>query len=244
MINIYLEAEGIMENIRSVPGYETFSFTAPDIYTMTRREDSILAFIYEKFVDDNIEIEYDPMSGMIKAGVITPRYDLSVQLCTQILNYMDGFYSGRMEERNIKSLDVVSTRLDSVLGALNAKQAELARLQNLTRFQTRAEETMDIMEVQRDITALTFMYNEAVQAREATKSSIRNPTSSINIIDHPVFSTHLDKRDKTFWMIIGGAVGLALSVIFILVNKSIQVAFEEEEEAKRKEAEALAMATS
>lgn len=239
LINIYMEVEGLAENIRAVPGYEDFTFVAPDVFSMTKREDSIMSFIYEAFIDDNIEIEYDPMAGLIKASVLTPSYELSMQMCTQMLSLVDGFYTGRQAERNVKSLEVVSMRLDSVIGAMSSKEAQLTKLQNQAKFNLRAEDNVQILDVQRDLTALTFMYNEALQAREATRSSMRNPGSSINVIDHPVFATELDKRDKVFWMIIGAAIGFVLSVIFILVNKAIDISYQEEEEAKQREAEAL-----
>jgi len=232
LINIYMDIEEMTEDIQQVPGFEKFRFTSDDIYSMSKREDSILSFIYVSFVDNNIEVEFDPMAGLIKGGVISPSFDFSQQMCSRMLEFTDLYYSQKQDVRNDKSMDVVLAKLDSVTGALRAKEAQLSRFQNYAKYNLRSENSVEITNIQRDMSALTFMYNDALQAREAAKSSMKNVSSAISVIDHPRFATEVDKRDKVFWMIIGAAVGLVLSIIVVLVNKAIDTSFEEEEAEK------------
>jgi hypothetical protein len=226
--NIYLEVHGLMDVFRATPGMEEFKFTAPDVFRLSPIEDSVMTDLYTGFIDDYLVVEFDPLAGLIRAGVYTPDKTLSTRLCEVMLRKTNEFYSITSSQKAMESYTKLNRRVDSLAGVINARNLEKARMRDQNIFNKKELGVVDVAEIDRDITVLSLQYNDAVASLEAAKAGLSSESQVMRIVDVPAYSTEIDERDADFWGIIGLAVGFALSIIILCFVKAARDGFEEE----------------
>lgn len=234
IINLYLDSYGYMEVYANTPGLENFKFTAPDVYRLSLTEDSILNAVYDGIIEDFLEIEFDPLTGLINAGVFTPDRIVSMKLCETMLKKTHEYYAISSNQKAKESFDKLSKRVDSIAGALNAKNEIMASIKDQNIFNKKEQGLVDISALTRDITVLNIQYNDAVASLDAAKSALTAESQVIRIVDVPAFSTMIDERDPDFWGIIGLAVGIGLSIIVLCIVKAANDGFAEEKVQQQK----------
>jgi len=226
--NVYLEVHGFMDVFRNTPGMEDFKFTAPDIFRLTPAEDSIMTELYTSFIDDYLEVEFDPLAGLIRAGVYTPDKTLSMKMCEVMLRKTNEFYSITSSQKALESYNKLTKRVDSLAGAINARNLQKASMRDQNIFNKKDVGIVSMAELDRDITVLSLQYNDAVASLEAAKAGLAAESQVMRIVDIPAYSTEIDERDADFWGIIGLAIGIALSIIVLCFVKAARDGFEEE----------------
>lgn len=232
--NFFLESVGYMDVFKVTPGMENFKLTAPDIYKLSRTEDSILSMVYEMFSEDYLEVEFDPLAGLIRAGVFTPQKELSTALCETMLRYTNQYYATGNSQKALDGFNKLNQRVDSITGALNYYNNILAKTKDQNIFNRKDQGVVNLSEINREITVLNIQYNDAISSLEAAKAALSSETNVIRIVDQPAFSTELDERDPDFWGIIGLAVGCVLSIIILCFVKASKDSFDEEAAEKEK----------
>lgn len=232
--NIYLDKYGYFEYFKTVPGMEDFRFTAPDVNRLSPVEDSVLAFLYDGFLDEYLEVEFDPLAGLIRAGVFTPDKLLSTRMCEIMLKKTNEYYSLTSSQKAYESFTKLSKRVDSLAGEINARNVIVAQTKDQNFYNRKELGTVSLAEVTRDLTVLNIQYNDAVTSLEAAKAGLTTEAQVMRIIDLPAYSTQLDARDPDFWGIIGLCVGAALSIIVLCFVKAARDGFAEEREEQQK----------
>jgi hypothetical protein len=234
IINLFLEKLGYMDVYANTPGMETFKFTAPDIFRLSYTEDSILNAVYNMFVEDYFEIEFDPLAGLIKAGVYSPDRLISMRLCESMLKKTNEFYAVSSNQKAMDSYNKLTRKVDSIAAALNNKNLIMASIKDQNIFNKKEQGLVDISELTRDITVLNIQYNDAISSLEAAKAAIASEAQVMRIVDVPAFSTMIDERDPDFWGLIGLFVGIGLSIIVLCIVKASSDAFKEEKILQQK----------
>jgi hypothetical protein len=229
IINFYLQSVGYFDVYKETPGLENFRFTSSDMYNLTHNEDSIMTAIYESFVEDFLEIEFDPLTGLIKAGVFTPERLISMNLAEAMLRNTNKYYAFGSNEKAKDGYEKMRRRVDSIAGAINYYNGLIAFTKDQNIFNKKQEGVESLSEYSREITILNIQYNDAVSSLEAAKGALSNQSQVMRIVDQPAFSTELDQRDPDFWGLIGLAVGLVLSILILSFVKASKDSFEEEE---------------
>lgn len=232
--NFFLESVGYMDVFKVTPGMENFKLTAPDIYKLSRTEDSIMSMVYEMFSEDYMEVEFDPLAGLIRAGIYSPVKELSTALCETMLKYTNQYYALGNSQKATDSYLKLTRRVDSIDNALNYYNTLLAQTKDQNIFNRKDQGVIDMSDINREITVLTIQYNDAVSSLEAAKAALGTETNVIRIVDLPAFSTELDERDPDFWGLIGLAVGSVLSILILCFIKASKDSFEEEKAEKEK----------
>lgn len=228
LVNFYLDAFGFTEMYNQTPGMENFRFTAPDVYLMTPGEDSVMTEVYVSFVDDYLEVEFDPLAGLIRAGIYTPERMLSMRLAEVMIKNTQLYYALTANQKAQEGYEKLTRRVDSISTALEYYNTQLATIKDQNIFNRKQEGIVDATHIEREMTVLTIQYNDAVSSLDAAKSALDTEAQSMRIIDAPSFSTELDQRDPDFWGWIGLAVGLVLSILILALVKASKDAFEEE----------------
>lgn len=228
--NFFLDALGYMDVYKETPGMENFKFTAPDIYQMNHLEDSVMAELYALFIDDYLDIEYDPLTGLIKAGVASPIKELSTELCEAMISKTHEYYSARNYKKAYEGYQQLKFRVDSIAGAMKNYDNMSAKLLDQNIFNQKQEGIVDKDEIARQVTILSIQYSDAVSSLEAAKSALNSEGEVMRIVDQPAFSTELDYRDPDFWGLIGLAVGSVLSILILCLVKASKDSFDEEAE--------------
>lgn len=234
LINHYLQVLGYMDMYKATPGMENFKFTAPDVYKLSAKEDSIMSEIYLMFSEDYLEVEFDPLAGLIRAGVFTPDRMLSMRLCEVMLKNTNRYYALSANQKALDGYNKLERRVDSISSALNYYNTLMATTKDQNIFNRKEEGVVSINEITREVTVLNIQYNDAVSSLEAAKSALGVETNVMRLVDLPAFSTEIDERDPDFWGLIGLAVGCALSILILCFVKASKDSFEEEKLEKEK----------
>lgn len=228
LANFYMLAFGYQEGIRELPGYENFRFTSPTINTMNRIEDSISSVMYFDFVEEYLTIEFDIPSGLIKAEIETPTYELSKFLGVSMMRNTIAFYQTKQVESARISYDNVTARLDSIQREIDAREKMLAQSRDVNIFNKKVVAVIDQEKIQRELSNLVYMYSDALNSKESAKSTMTGQNSTIRIVDDPRFSTDVSPRSKLLWSVIGFGAGIVLVIIPMILNKAVTDAREEE----------------
>ncbi len=226
--NRYLDIYGFTEDYEKDPKLSGFRFEANDIYELTRREDSVMSGIYNAFMEDNFEIEFDALSGLLRAKVKSLDYNLSLVMCERMLQYSSNFYIRKQIEGQMKSLEMLNKKMDSVNRVLIYKEKELAKQMDRSSYSVRQEENVAQDKLLREVGTLNLMYSQTSMAQDGAITGLQNETPVINVVDEPRYSMEIVRKKKLFWMIIGGLIGGVLGIFFLLFRKAARDAFEEE----------------
>lgn len=226
--NLYLEAIGYMGVYKATPGWENFKLSAPDVYRLTYREDSVLSGMYDIFIEDGLEFEFDPMTGLIKAAIYTPSRTVSMNLASQMLKKTQEYYNIANNSKAQQSYIKLKFKVDSLAGELRSKNMSLATIDDRNIYNTKQQGVTPRSELVRDVGVLNMQYNDAVNSLEAAKSSLTSENQVVRVVDDPLFSTQIDQREPTFWGLIGLAVGIGLSIIILCIVKAAKDGLEDE----------------
>jgi hypothetical protein len=228
LANFYMSTFGYDAGIRELPGYENFKFTSPNINSMNRVEDSISSVMYFDFVDSYLTIEFDIPSGLIKAEIETPTYELSKLLGISMMRNTIQFYQTKQVESAKISYDNVALRLDSIQREIDVREKMLASSKDINIFNKKELATIDQDKIERELASLVYMYSDALNSKESAKSTMTGQNSTIRVVDDPRFSTDVSPRSKLLWSIIGFAAGIVLVIIPMILHKAVSDARREE----------------
>ncbi|MCO5233059.1 MAG: hypothetical protein M9888_04925 [Chitinophagales bacterium] len=234
IINFYLESLGYMDVYKATPGLEDFKFTAVDIYKLSPTEDSVISEVYNSLVEDYIEVEFDPLAGLIRAGVYTPTKEVAQKLCESMLRNTQQYYALSANRKALDGYNKLKSRVDSIDGALTYYNGLVATTKDQNIFNKKDEGVLSLTEYNREIAFLNIQYNDALSSLEAAKSALGTESDVMRIVDQPAFSTEIDERDPDFWGLIGLGVGAVLSILILCFVKASQDSFTEEKLEKEK----------
>jgi hypothetical protein len=226
--NVYMHAYKYDEGFDEDPEWKGFKFRANRISEITKKEMDLLSIMYDDFIGGLMIAEYDMPTGMIKAEVETPDYELSRQLGAAMLRNTLSFYQTKQIENATLSFESTSKRLDSISAQIAAKQRMVASSQDISLFNKKRQNVVEQQKLNQEIASLNVMYNEAATSRENAKAGLSPATNIIRIVDDPSFSTAPKKLSKLLYTAIGFAVALVLIIIPLLVSKAIQDGREED----------------
>ena len=167
IINFYLQSLGYFDVYKETPGLENFKFTAADMYSLSHNEDSIMTALFESFIDDYLEIEFDPLTGLIKAGVFTPERMISMKMCEAMLRNTNQYYAFSSNQKAKEGYDKMKARVDSIAGAINYYNGLVAFTKDQNIFNKKQEGVEKLNEYSREITILTIQYKDAVSSFES-----------------------------------------------------------------------------
>lgn len=233
LANFYMTTFGYQEGIRELPGYENFRFTSPTINTMSRVEDSISSVMYFDFTEEYLTIEFDIPSGLIKAEIETPTYELSKNLGIGMMRNTIQFYQTKQVESAKISYDNVTARLDSIQREIDVRENILAQSKDENIFNKKVLGIVDQEKTERELSNLVYMYSEALSSKESAKSTMTGQNTTIRIVDDPRFSTDVSPRSKLLWSVIGFGVGVVLVIIPMILYKAVKDSREEEAKLAR-----------
>lgn len=226
--NVYMHAYKYDEGFDKDPEWKDFKFKANKISEITKKEMDLLSIMYDDFIGGLMVAEYDMPTGLIKAEIETPEYELSRQLGAAMLRNTLNFYQTKQIENATVSYQNISKRLDSISNQIALRQRMVAASQDHSLFNKKREIVVDQQKLNQEIASLNVMYNEAASSRENAKAGLSPATNIIRVVDDPSFSTAPKKLSKLLYTAIGIAAGLILIIIPLLVSKAIQDGKEED----------------
>ena len=172
--------------------------------------------------------EYDLTSGVIRAEIETPDYEVSRKLGSTLLSNTVKFYQNKQLENAKTSLTNVSRRLDSVSAEIAIRQRMLAESQDQNIFNRKRIEVVDQQKIVQELATLNVMYNDATSSKENAKAGMVPQNNIVRVIDDPMFSTAPKHKSKLLFAAIGFAISLVFIIIPLLIQKAINDGREED----------------
>ena len=228
IVNVYMHAYKYDEGFDEDPEWKGFKFKANSIKEISKKEMDLLSIMYDDFTGGLMTAEFDLPTGMIKAEVETPDYELSRQLGAAMLKYTLQFYQTKQVENATTSFNNVTKRLDSISQQIILRQRMVAESQDQNLFNRKRQTVVDQQKLNQEIASLNVMYNEAASSRENAKAGLAPANNIIRIVDDPMFSTAPKHLSKLLYTAIGFAASLILIIIPLLISKAIKDGREED----------------
>ncbi|MEZ5001416.1 MAG: hypothetical protein R2730_00150 [Chitinophagales bacterium] len=228
LIDIYLDVYGIREDWEEDPAMKGFQFKANNVFELTRKEDSLLNIFWKPFVEDYLEVEFELLEGLVKANVKTYSYEFSRGMLANMLEYSTRYFTDKQSEGKVEAYDLAEYKVDSISALLEGKRAQYAVEQNKSSFLVDATGSVALTKLSGEISNLTFRLGTARETLDAAKSALMQEAPIINIVDHPDFATDIKRKKWKLWAIIGAVVGVALSILILMLVKAANDGFEEE----------------
>lgn len=218
--NVYMHELKYDEGFEEDPNLKGFKFKSNDIKDMSRIEMQMASIMYADFSDGSLDIEYDVPSGLIKAEVESPNYELSKNLGSNMLQSTIGFYQQKQVENAKLSYKNTDKRLDSINTEILIRQRRIAQTQDQNIFNRKQVSVIEIQKLTQELAVLNIMYNDATSSKESAKAGL-TPANMVRIVDDPMFSVDEIHKGKILWSAIGFAVSILLIIIPLLLHKAV-----------------------
>lgn len=233
LANYYMHVFKYDEGFKEDPKLKNFKFTSNDIEDLTPTELEVATLMYGDFSDGFFTAEYDMTTGLIKAEVETPDFQLSKELTKNMLEETVFFYQKKQLENAKISLNNSTKRMDSIAAEMKARQLLIAESQDQNIFNKKKINTIDQQKLMQELTTLNVMYSDATSTKESSKAGLMLQNNLVRIIDSPEFSTYPKKKSALLYSLIGFAISIVLVIIPLILSKAIK---DGREENKQKEA--------
>ncbi len=240
MANFYFHACKYDDGFEKDPVLKNFKFRANSIEEISKQEMDFFGMMYEDFNGGLMTAEYDLPTGMIKAEIETPDYEVSRNLGSVMLSNTVKFYQNKQVENAKNSLSSVTRRLDSISGEIASRQKMIARSQDQNIFNRKREEVVDQQKIMQELGTLGIMFSDATTSKENAKAGMAPQNNIVRVIDDPMYSTSPKHKSKLLF----GAIGFAIALVFIIIPLLIQKAINDGREEDKRRAAQLAVATN
>lgn len=197
---------------------KVYTFKSSSIYTILPSEDSLLEVIYDGIIKKNVSVNLDEEIGMVKLKVTSLNAEFSKSLANGILNFMNQFFIENQNDNQSKSYLISKDRVDSIHLVLQAKEAQLARLTDISMTSTKSTGHLQQLQLTRDVEILNRIYAEAIATLEVNKVVLGRDKSVMLTIDEPEFSTRAVHANKKVFAIAFGLIGLLLTIFAVLFS--------------------------
>lgn len=235
--NLYIHAHKYDEGFDKDPEWKGFKFKANSIKEISKKEMDLLSVMYDDFSDGLMTAEYDIATGLIKAEIESPDYEVSRQTGAALLRNTLEFYQNKQVENATVSLKNTTQRMDSISREIKLRQRMIAESQDQNIFNLKKITIVEQQKLMQEIGMLNVMYNDAATSKENAKAGVNPSTNIVRVIDDPMFSTAPKHPSKLLYGAIGFVLSLVLIIIPLLIKKALIDGREEDRLRALKEAE-------
>lgn len=244
LANLYMHAHKYDTGFDEDPEWKNFKFKANTIEELNKQETDLLAVMYDDFNDGLMVAEYDIATGLIKAEIESPDYEVSKQVGSALLRNTLKFYQTKQVENATLSLNATTKRLDSISIEIASRQKLIAQSQDQNIFNQKRVTVVDQQKLMQEMATLGVMYNDASMSKENAKAGVQPSTNIVRVVDDPMFSTVPKHPSKLLYGIIGFVVSLVIVIIPLLIKKALIDGREEDRLRALREAAATTTTTS
>ncbi|MCC6515934.1 MAG: hypothetical protein IT275_06220 [Chitinophagales bacterium] len=228
MANFYFHALKYDDGFEKDSVLKDFKFSANSVEEISKTEMDFFGMMYDDYFDGLLTAEYDVMSGVIRAELETPDYEVSRTLGSVLLKKTTEFYQARQLENATTTFKSTSKRLDSISGEIAYRQRLIAQSQDQNIFNRKRVETVDQQKIMQELAVLGALYNDASSSKENAKVGLTPASNIVRVIDDPMFSTAPKRKSKLLFAAVGFAVSILLIILPLIMQKAINDGREED----------------
>lgn len=203
---------------------KNFRFRGDSIVAFSKIENSGLKAVHGMVVGGEsvagfVSSGYSEESGIMFLSANTKNQDLSIELCKTLYTQLSEYYITKTIEKQKFTYDIVKAKYDSIQIALRTAQYTLAKFEDRNQNMFTRLDNLEELRLNQEVQKLGIMYGEAAKNIEIANFSLKNKTPFVQEIDIPIAPLTPNKPSLFKALIIGGFLGVFLSVGFIVVRK-------------------------
>lgn len=221
LANFYFHALKYDDGFEKDPVLKNFKFRANSMNEISKQEMEFFGIMYDDYFDGLMTAEYDLTSGVIRAEIETPDYEVSRILGSTLLSNTVKFYQNRQIQNAQLSYKDATKRLDSIQGQITYRQRLIAETQDQNIFNKKKVEYVDQQKLLQELNVLYALYNDASSFKENAKAGLVPQDNIVRVIDDPLFSTAPKYRGKLLFAAIGFAISIVVIIIPLLLQKAV-----------------------
>lgn len=224
--NFYIRMYGFDEVWEDDNRLAGFTFKHNKISTLTRLEDSVLNFIYDKVMDDNLVVKFDDSEPFNTANFTSTNYEFSSKIMKRILDNTSSYYIREMFVLNDNNLKIAEKRLDSIANAIKILDQRVAKLKDFSTSTIRQSGLVDLNSALRDQGLLNVQYSSAVNNFELAKVTLMTQAPVLDVIDDPLFSTDTNTPPIVLIICVGAVLFFSLTAGALMLSNFIKESIE------------------
>ena len=146
-------------------------------------KDTVMMFLHQR-----INSLYDIVEGKGELVEISSRHeneDLTQQLSSLIADKTITFFLDRSVSKDIKTRDLIQSRIDSVRSSISLSEGRYAELKDKSHRSVKAQVQINLMTAQRKLAILNELYLQLIKQKEIIDFKIKNANSGLEVIDYP-----------------------------------------------------------
>ncbi len=202
----------------------SFSFPKDSLNQFTLIEQMFFDQLYLLIVGDEreegiMDIVYGDKSDILVLRVRSIHEEISIKLTEALYQELSEFYIEDATESTSHAFQILQTKADSVLDALNSVEGRLSYQTSRNESYLSVKEELQRKRMNRDVQILTIMYGEILKNKETTAFMLQSQMPFFQVIDRPHRPIYPKKPSKLIALISGAFSGLFLSIFFLFIRK-------------------------
>lgn len=193
-----------------------------DANKFSRIQDSVLMDIHEDIIKNLLTVaKIDKKLSILKVTVQSEDENFSKSFTEALVSEVSQFYVKTKTKKSAANVAILQHQTDSVRRQLNGAISGVAQSNDAIPNLNAARQVLRSSGQQRqiDVQANTAILTELVKNLELSKLSLSKETPLIQVIDKPIFPLPIERFEKLKGLILGGFLGISLSIIFLLGRK-------------------------
>lgn len=195
--------------------------------TFSLQQDSLLGVLYHQIVGKNGLLsvgQKDKKISIITIEVKSADELFSKNFVENLAKVVSTFYIETKSRKAKLNYEILQKQTDSIRNELNMAISGVATANDLTYNLNPAlnRQRTPSAKKQIDVQTNTAILTQLVTNLEMAKVSLRKETPLIQVIDAPILPLPKEKMSKTKMAIIGGFLGLFISVVILVLRKLIR----------------------
>lgn len=193
----------------------------------SRKEDSVIQIISLKIINEEIKINrLDKKASILELSVKMENEELAKKYCDQLLKVAIDNYILLKTERQLRTVNKLQHRADSILELLNTKTKASAILQtsSIISDQNPVFKTPNIFDYERnnrDKIMLSGMYAEIVKNLELAKFTLSQETPVIQVLDKSLYPLLKNKTSKIKYTLFLMLLFSIISILFFVLERKL-----------------------
>jgi len=214
------------------PEMEGFKFTHDSVPAFNLSERSALLALHGLLVGGEknpglVSSSFDELSGILTLNCATINEELSVTIAKTLFDRLGKFYIDQAIERQLKTYELVRTKVDSIVGELSKADMGLAIYTDASNNLFSRVDQVKGQRLQREIIKLSAMQAEAVKNMEYAEFVLKNARPVIQELDIPISPLQPSRPSRLKALLLGAVIAFVLASLYIVGRRAMRNAMRE-----------------
>jgi hypothetical protein len=204
-----------------------FLFTKSDLSGFSTIENAALKKLYVLLIGGDesagiYNVSLDKKSGVMTLNVETRSELLSLEITKAIYEQLSLFYISSSIKKETQTYEVLREKSDSIKGLLSSTEYAAATFKDRNNMLLLNTDQLPSERYTRNKNLYSLMYGESIKNLELADFALKTKTPYIQVIDEPIAPLKARRYSLLKAVVVGAAIGVIISLLFIIINKFIK----------------------